>query len=135
MTGMAEPRALFRTPPAALAAVLLLAICATPIAFAAPGLQVVYVVPVGLAWWVLRTRTVADADGIVVRRMFTSRRLSWDEVAGLRLRGSAWVRAVLRDGDQLTLPAVRTGDVPALALVSGGRLPDPRGDQPAGDEE
>jgi hypothetical protein len=38
------------------------------------------------------------------------------------------VRAVLRDGDQVALPNVRTGDVPALALVSGGRLADPRGE-------
>jgi hypothetical protein len=120
-------RAVFRLPHVALIAVVLLAVCATPVAFAAPWLWLIYLVPVGLAWWVLRLRTEADARGIRVRRMFTSRRLSWDEVAGLRLRESGWVRAVLRDGDQVTLPNVRTGDVPALALVSDGRLADPRG--------
>lgn len=119
---------MFRLPPVALAAVVLLAVCATPIAFSAPWLWLLYLVPLGFAGLVLRLRTDADAGGIRVRQVFTSRRLPWDDVASLRLRGSKWVRAVLRDGDQVTLPNVRTGDVPALALVSGGRLADPRGD-------
>jgi len=124
-----EPkRAVFRLPLVALAAVVLLAVCATPLAFSAPWLWLLYLVPLGLAWWVVRLRTDADAGGIRVRQLFTSRRLPWDDIAGLRLRGSAWVRAELRDGAQVTLPNVRTGDVPALALVSGGRLADPRGD-------
>jgi hypothetical protein len=120
-------RAVFRLPLVALAAVVLLAAGATPMAFAAPGLWLIYLVPLALAWCVIRYRTEADAGGIRVRHAFTSRRLSWDDVIGLRLRGSGWVRAELRDGDRLALPAVRTGDIPALALVSGGRLADPRG--------
>jgi hypothetical protein len=124
-----EPtRAVFRLPLVALVAVILLAVGATPLAFAVPWLWLVYLVPVGLAWWVLRLRTDADAGGIRVRQVFTSRRLPWDDVAGLRLRGSKRVRAVLHDGAQVTLPNVRAGDVPALALVSGGRLADPRGE-------
>jgi len=124
-------RAVFRLPLVALVAVVLLAVCATPLAFAVPLLWLIYLVPVGLAWLVLRLRTDADAGGIRVRQVFTSRRLPWDEVAGLRLRERGWVRAVLRDGDQVILPNVRTGDVPALALVSGGRLADPRGEAAA----
>jgi len=124
MTGQ---RAVFRMPLVALAGVVLLAAGATPVAFAAPFLWLVYLVPMALAWCVIRYRTEADAAGIAVRHAFSSRQLSWDEIAGLRLRGSGWVRAELRDGDRLALPAVRTGDVPALALVSGGRLADPRG--------
>lgn len=135
---MAAQRALFRLPSVTLAAVVLLAACATPIAFAAPGLWLIYLVPIALAWLVVRLRTEADASGIVVRQPFGTRRLAWDDVAGLRLRGSAWVRAQLHDGDQVVLPAVRPGDLPALALVSGGRLTDPRGrvpDPPAADKE
>lgn len=132
-------RAVFRIPPYALGAVVMLGLCVTPIAFAASGLQLIYLVPVGLAWWLLRTRTEVDADGIRVRRMFSSRRLAWADVAGLRLRESAWVRAVRRDGDQVALPAVRVSDLPVLALVSGGRLADPIGggeaDSGRGDEE
>lgn len=124
-----EPaRAVFRLPLVALAAVVVLMVCITPFAFAAPWLWLVYLLPAGLAWWVLRLRTEADAGGIRVRHAFNSRRFSWDDVASLRLRGSKWVRAVLHDGTQVTLPNVRTGEVPALALVSGGRLPDPRSD-------
>ena len=135
---MSEPpvtgqRAVFRLPLVALAAVVLLAAGATPIAFAAPWLWLVYLVPVGLALAVVRLRTEADAAGIAVRHLFSSHRLAWDEIAGLRLRESGWVRAVLHDGDQLVLPNVRTGDVPALALVSKGRLADPRNAPPAGE--
>lgn len=124
---VAGRRAVFRLPLVALAAIVLLAAGATPIAFAAPGLWLIYLVPIALAWCVIRLRTEADADGISVRHAFTSHRLPWDEITGLRLRGSGWARAELRGGDRVTLPAVRTGDIPALALVSGGRLTDPRG--------
>ena len=118
-------RAVFRVPVVAVCAVVVLAVCVTPVAFAAPGLWLIYLVPVGLTWWLLRIRTTVDADGIAIRRMFGSLRLSWADVSGLRLRESAWVRAVLRNGKEVALPAVRVRDLPVLALVSDGRLASP----------
>jgi hypothetical protein len=38
------------------------------------------------------------------------------------------VSAVLTDGAELPLPAVTVRDLPQLAAVSGGRLPDPAGE-------
>jgi hypothetical protein len=112
----------------AVLAALLLAACITPFAVAAPGLYAIYVVPLALIVWILRTRTVADADGLAVRRVLTSRRLPWSSLKGLRLTKSSGVRAVLDDGQEVALPSVRTRHLSALALVSGGRLDDPMAD-------
>lgn len=123
-------RLVFRVPAVAVLAALLLAVCATPFAFGAPGLFVIYLGPLGAVIWVLRTRTTADAGGLAVRTVLGSRALPWSGLRGLRLTSRAGVRAVLTDGTEVTLPAVRTRHLPALALVSGGRLADPLADTP-----
>lgn len=126
---MSEPqlpsRLVFRVPPVAVLAALLLAVGATPFAFGAPGLWVVYLVPVAAIVWTLRTRTTATAEGLTVRHVFTSRALPWSDLNGLRLTPKAAVHAVRTDGTEVRLPNVRTRHLPALALISGGRLDDP----------
>lgn len=126
---MSEPSAagvpaVFRPPRVSLVAVLLLVVCATPFAFAAPGLQSIYLVPALLLLWVLRTRTTVGPDGVAVRRIRT-RRLPWSEIAGLALRGDGRVRAVLHGGRETALPAVRARHLPLLAECSGGRITNP----------
>ena len=116
---------LFRVPATAVLAALLLAVAAIPFAFAAPGFYVIFLVPIGLIVWILRYRTTADADGLTVRRALTKRALPWSSLKGLRLTKRAGVRAVLKDDTEVALPAVRTRHLPALALISGGRLADP----------
>jgi hypothetical protein len=118
-------RLLFRVPATAVLAALLLAVAAVPFAFGAPGFYVIFLVPIGLIVWVLRYRTTADAAGLTVRRVLTRRALPWSSLKGLRLTKRAGVRAVLTDDTEVALPAVRTRHLPALALVSGGRLNDP----------
>ena len=81
--------------------------------------------PAGLAVWLLRTRTVAGADSVVVHRLLRTRRLPWSDVARLRVQERSWVRAVLGSGAEVVLPAVRARDLPLLAAVSGGRIDDP----------
>jgi hypothetical protein len=120
-----SPRAVFRVSPLVLLFALALAVCATPVAFGAPYLWLVYLVPVGIVAWTLRTRTVVDADGIRVRRLVGSRHLPWDALVALRLKDRSRVRAVLADGGELALPAVHVRDLHVLAVASGGRLPDP----------
>jgi len=120
----------FRTPSVAVLAALLLALCATPFAVGAPGFYLIYLVPLGLIVWVLRTRTTADGDGLAVRRVFTSRSLPWSSLKGFRLTKRAGVHAVLTDDTEIALPSVRTRHLTALALVSGGRLDDPLADVP-----
>ncbi|HEY0804336.1 MAG TPA: PH domain-containing protein [Pseudonocardiaceae bacterium] len=118
-------RLVFRVPGSALVAVLFLVMCSSWVAVASPWLALVYLVPLGLAVWLLRTRTVVDADKLVIRRVLTRTELPWSAISALRVADRKWVRAVRTDGGEVVLPTVRTRHLPALALISGGRLPDP----------
>lgn len=120
--GVSEQRTVFRIQPTALVAVPLLALCVTPLAFAAPGLQVLYAGPVVLAIWLQRERTTVDADAMVARYLISSRRLPWGELGGLMVARSGAVRAVTRDGESVRLPAVRVPDLQRLARTSGGAI-------------
>ncbi|MDQ2707852.1 MAG: PH domain-containing protein [Actinomycetota bacterium] len=118
----------FRISPLNLLATVALALCATPVAFGAPWFWLVYLVPVGLAGWVLRVRTTAGPDDLVARGALRATRVPWADISALRLRSSrtrSRVSAVLRNGSELPLPAVHVRDLPLLAAASGGRLPDP----------
>ncbi|MCO1660254.1 PH domain-containing protein [Pseudonocardia humida] len=127
------PRAVFRPSSLQVLAAVAVAFCATPFAFGAPLFFLVYLVPLGFVVWTLRVRTVVDAESLTVRRLLGGRRVPWSEISSLRLvRGSrhtsSRVSAVLTDGAELPLPAVTVRDLPQLAAVSGGRLPDPAGE-------
>ncbi|WP_181783740.1 PH domain-containing protein [Pseudonocardia pini] len=126
--GEAPARLVFRRSPLALAALAFFLVAAIPFAFGAPWLWLVYLVPVGLAYWVVRVRTVVDAESVTARRLLTSRRVPWSEISSLRLGKKSRVSAVLKDESELPLPTVHVRDLPALAAVSGGRLPDPAGE-------
>lgn len=125
-----QPHAVFRISPLVVLVALAFAVCATPVAFSGPYLWLIYLVPVGIIVWTLRVRTVADPEAIVVRRVVGSRRVPWSDVTSVHLGkakhpGRARVSAVLADGSEVALPAVHVRDLPRLAAVSGGRLPDP----------
>ncbi|MHA6627564.1 PH domain-containing protein [Pseudonocardia sichuanensis] len=126
----APPRAVFRISPLVVLVALTLAVCVTPVATAGPYLWLVYLLPIGVVVWTLRVRTVADPDAVVVRRVVGGRRVSWSDITSMHLGkarnpASARISAVLTDGSEVTLPAVHVRDLPRLAAVSGGRLPDP----------
>jgi len=115
-----------RTPRSALLAVLVLAICFLPLASAAPWLAVAWLVPLAAGAWVLRGGVDVDRDGLTVRALLGSRRLRWDEVAGLRAGPGGRLSVVLRDGGSVRLPVVRARHLPLVAAASGGRVPDPQ---------
>ena len=115
-------RAVFRIPPLTILGAVLLAVCATPLAFGAPWFWLVYLLPVAVVVWVLRVRTIVDPDALTVRRLVGSRRVPWSEIRSLHLRDKGGVRAVLTDGAELPLPSVRVRDLPQLAAASGGHL-------------
>lgn len=114
----------FRIPATALLAAGLIAICVTPVAWLAPGLQALYVLPLGYAYWVLRNRTTVTDETIVARGVFGTTTLKWTDVKSIRLVQKGWLRAVREDASEVTLPAVRFMHLPALSVVSGGRVPD-----------
>jgi hypothetical protein len=120
--GGVSERAVFRIPPLTILGAVLLAVCATPVAFGAPWFWLVYLLPVAVVVWVLRVRTTVDEEALTVRRLVGSRRVPWSEIRSLHLRDKGGVRAVLTDGAELPLPSVRVRDLPQLAAASGGHL-------------
>lgn len=115
----------FRIPPTAHLAPLLLAVAAIPFAFAAPLLWLIYVVPIALIVWIFRNRTVASTAGLSARSTFASTALAWDDIKSLKLSQRGGVSAVGSDGAETRLPGVRLRHLSLLSRVSGGRIPDP----------
>lgn len=105
---------------------LAIAACATPVATLAGGpAPLVYLIPIVLAAWIVRSETVVDTGGLTVRTLLRTRRIAWERLRSLRLRENGWISAVLDSEQQVRLSGVRMRDVPKLALMSGGRLPNP----------
>jgi hypothetical protein len=119
-----EERLRVRIPRVNLFAVAVAAVCTVPLAFASPWLALVWLLPVLGGLYVLRAGVDADTAGLTVHTVTRSRRLAWDDIAGLRIRRSR-VSAVRRDGTVVRLPVLRPRHLSALAGASGGRLPDP----------
>lgn len=120
--------AVFRVSPLVVFMALGLVVCVTPVALSAPFLWLIYLLPLAIIGWTLRVRTTADPEALTVRRVLGRRRVPWGEISSLRLAHHSRVRAVLTDGSELPLPTVHIRDLPLLAAVSGGRLPDPAGE-------
>lgn len=118
-------RVVFRVPAVGILAALLLGACATPIAVTLRYGWLVYLIPVVIIVFVMRTRTIVDSDGMVARTLLGRTVIPWDSLRSLRVQEKSWVRAVLDDDREVTLPAVRTGSIPLLSQVSGGIVPDP----------
>ncbi|OJY45761.1 MAG: hypothetical protein BGP03_20000 [Pseudonocardia sp. 73-21] len=125
---VSAPQAIFRTSPLAVLGAVAIAFCATPVAFAVPFGELVYLVPIAMVVWVLRVRTTVDDEALTVRKVVGHRRVPWSEISTLRLDKNR-VSAMLSDGAELPLPSVGLRDLPQLAAVSGGRLPDPAGEE------
>jgi hypothetical protein len=85
-------------------------------------LTLLYIVPILVAVFIARTLTMVNSDGIIVRALFGQRALPWDQIKGLSVSGRS-VYAVLTDG-AVRLPSVRIRDLAAIAVASGGRLPE-----------
>ncbi|WP_156994033.1 PH domain-containing protein [Pseudonocardia acaciae] len=123
--GLVDGPVVFRISPLGLIAVVTLAVCVMPVAVSARGMLVLFLIPIGLVYWIVRVRTTVDADAVVARGILHTRRVAWTDITALRLRTRSRVSAVLANGAELPLPAVHVRDLPLLSSVSGGRLPDP----------
>ncbi len=132
----AVPKVVFRIPTPALLAAGSAAICATPVAWGAPGLQALYLLPAAFAWWVVRNRTTVDGERIEARGTFGKRVVPWSGVKAVKVVPKGWLSVVLDDGSLVRLPAVRAVHLPMLSQVSGGRVADPtavgEADEPGG---
>ncbi|MCD2197031.1 PH domain-containing protein [Actinomycetospora endophytica] len=130
-TGSTEPRpaarpATFRAVhTVALVAVGFLALCLSPIAFQGGPWFLLFLIPLAVAVWVVRSRTRVDEAGLHVRGVVGTRSMPWSEVSGLRLPEKGWVRAVQTDGAELELRGVRIRDLGRVGEASGGRISAP----------
>lgn len=106
-------------------AVGFLTLCLLVPVLAFPLTAPVLVIPVLLSALVARLRTVADANGVTVRTLLSSKTVTWDDIEGLRFHRGNWARAHLREGTQLRLPAVTFSTLPLLTQISDGRVPNP----------
>ncbi|WP_187344457.1 PH domain-containing protein [Aldersonia kunmingensis] len=91
------------------------------------------VIPIGVLVWVLRSRTTITTEGLVTQTVFGGQKVAWTDVEGVRFPKRGWARAHLRDGSEVTLPAVSFDRVRELAVASDGRIPDPYVGQPIED--
>ncbi|MGY5885744.1 PH domain-containing protein [Modestobacter lacusdianchii] len=109
----------------ALLPVLFLAFCVIPLAAASPWLLVLFAVPAALAAWVLRVGVDVGDAGVTARSLVGARTVGWPELTGIRVgeRSDLWLVTVA--GTQVRLPVLRARDLPRLAALSGGRIPDP----------
>lgn len=123
----------FRLPRSAYLAVLFLFFCVMPLAFSASGGDeggpagwtwrlALLLLPLLAALFIARTATVVGPRGFKVRAPFGSRTVPWEQAQGLSV-GDRAIYVVTAEG-VLRLPCVRVPDLPAIARVSGGRLPE-----------
>ncbi|MGJ7906297.1 PH domain-containing protein [Actinopolyspora sp. H202] len=118
-------RLVFRITRVSLLVILVIAFCISPMAASLPPLSLLYLIPLGLIVWVVRTRTVVDESGITARTLTGATRMDWSDIRALRLHERHWVRAVTTSDREVRLPALRVRDVPRLAVMSRGRIQDP----------
>lgn len=121
----APPRLVFRHSALGTLAAVLLVVCALPLMLSVPWFWLFLLVPLGYCVWLLWTRTTVDGTSVTTRTVRGSRRVPWEKITSLRLDERSRVSAVLGDGAELRLPAVRLRDLSALAVASGGRITDP----------
>ncbi len=108
----------------ALVPVLVLAVCTLPVATAAWWGAPLLLLPVLVAVWVLRVGVDVGPAGITPRTLLAGATVPWEDVAGLRVGEDQELWLVRTTGTEVRLPVVRARDLPRLAAVSQGRIPD-----------
>ena len=85
------------------------------------------IIPAVLSAFIVRLRTVAGVDTVTARSLLHSETVRWEDIDGLAFNRGSWARAQLKDGRELTLPAVTFSTLPQLTEASAGRVPNPYG--------
>lgn len=121
-----ELPAVFRIPRIAYFAAFMMAVTCMVIA----GVSIVYlgwtlVIPILLAFWIHRLRTVVTEEGVTAVSLRGRRSATWDEISGLQFPRWFAVRAVRKDKSKFALPAITYRDLPRLSAASRGRIPNP----------
>ena len=121
-SGGVAASARMRMSRTALLPVLVLFVCALPLAASAAWTAVVLLIPLLAAAWVLRVGVDVDDEAVTARSLVGSRRVPWKEMAGIRVGERAALWLVTTGGTEVRLPVLRARDLPRLAALSGGRI-------------
>ena len=84
-----------------------------------------FLIPIALAFYVLRVGTTVNKTGLILHRIFGDQKISWSNIKGIRMRKHRSARVILLDGTEATLPAVNVDRLRELAVTSHGHIPDP----------
>ncbi|WP_206071439.1 PH domain-containing protein [Antrihabitans stalactiti] len=121
-------RHVIRIQRLALLAAFMLLVCVSFPALSWPAvLGWLFLLPIAVVVWVLRTQTTVSAEGLALQTVFGFRTLQWSDIKGVRIPKRGWVRADLVRGGEVALPAVGFDRLQELAAASGGHIPDPFG--------
>lgn len=128
-------RALFRVNPMSyiIIAIFLIAI-AWPVTAYPVALGWLVLIPIAYAWWVARTSTRLDEDGVHMSSWRNRRTVPWDEVKGVMFPKRGFARLVTTSDESLPMGGVSFHDLPRLSLASGGRIRDPYSAVAPGDD-
>ena len=119
-------RALFRVNPMShlVSGILLLSVLG-PISVRPAWFIWLLLLPLGFSWWVARTCTRLDGDGVTVRTWRHSHSVDWAHVKGVMFPKRGFARLVTVDDAEWTMGGVSFHDLPRLHEASDGRIPDP----------
>lgn len=128
-------RALFRVNPMSYIVILvfLLAI-AWPVTTYPLALGWLILLPLAFGWWVARTSTRLDEEGVRVSTWRYRRTIPWDQVKGVMFPKKGFARLVTVDDDSLPMGGVSFHDLPRLSRASDGRIRDPYSAPAPGDD-
>ena len=100
-------------------------VCVLPLAGVTLWALLLLAVPAAVAAWVLRVGVDVSDAGVTARSLAGARTVAWPELAGIRVGEGKELWLVTTGGTEVKLPVLRARDLPQLASLSGGRIPDP----------
>lgn len=119
-------RALFRVNPMSYAVIAFFVLAILwPISAYPVTLGWLVLLPIAFGWWVARTTTRVDEDGVHLSSWRTRRSVPWEEVKGVMFPKNGFARLVTTTEDSLTMGGVSFHDLPRLSVASRGRIRDP----------
>ncbi|AJE67236.1 hypothetical protein YH66_06780 [[Brevibacterium] flavum] len=80
--------------------------------------------PVIFGYWVLKSSTIVDEQGITANYAFKGKKVvAWEDLAGIGFKGARTFARTTSDAE-VTLPGVTFNSLPRLEAASHGRIPD-----------
>lgn len=127
-------RALFRVNPMSyvVIAIFVLAIV-WPVTSYPLALGWLVLLPLAFGWWVARTWTRLDEDGVRISSWRARNVVPWNEVKGVMFPKRGFARLVTTSDASLAMGGVSFHDLPRLSDASGGRIRDPYAAAPGPD--